>query len=467
MKRFLPLFLSLFPLLLTAQNEAPTDSIVYQKVPKTYRYRVSFTDKKNCGYSTKHPEAFLSQKALDRRKRLGAKVDSYDLPITPQYLRTLTEQGFPIYNRSKWNNTAVVTLSDTTRLSQLRAFPFVKAVRKVWESPDSIPVPPATPSRQSLVTNKRDTLATYYGRGERQVTMLGIDSLHRAGYRGRGVTIAVIDGGFYNADIIDGLKNVRVLGTRNFVHPGVNVYEEAEHGMMVLSCIAANTPYSLVGTAPEASFYLLVSEDGATEQLVEEDNWCAAMEYADSLGCDIVTSSLGYYLFDHKTMNHCYNDLDGQTAINSRNASLAASRGLLVINSAGNSGMSRWKKIGFPADARDMLAIGAVDSLAQNAAFSSLGNSADGRIKPNVMAMGVNSAVYDVDGTVARVNGTSFACPTLCGAVACLLQMFPYKKPTEIIHAVQQSGNNAQHPDNIYGYGIPNMPKAANLLRGK
>lgn len=235
--------------------------------------------------------------------------------------------------------------------------------------------------------------------------------------------------------------------------------------MMVLSCIAANEPHYLVGTAPEVSYYLLQSEDGESEQLVEEDNWCAALEYADSVGCDVVTSSLGYYQFDHKDQDHYYRDLDGHTAVNSRSASLAASRGIILLNSAGNSGMSAWKKIGFPADGRDMLAVGAVQSDSLNTRFSSIGNSADGRIKPDVMAMGQASAVYETDGTVTNANGTSFSCPTMAGAVACLVQAYPNRRPTDIIKALQQSANNAAHPDNIFGYGIPNVMKAFNLLK--
>ena len=448
-----------------AQTEMPEEQTVYRKVPKTYRYRVAFTDKKNNGYSLKHPEAFLSARSLERRARYGLKVDHHDLPVTPAYLDSLRRMGLKVCNWSKWNNTAVVELADTTLMQQVRRLKFVQGDRLVRISPDSVPVK-SPASRHDLLAPQRDTLETFYGHANSQNVMLGVDTLHRAGYRGAGVLIAVIDGGFFNADIIPGLKQAKVLGTRNFVRPEQSVYDEAQpHGMMVLSCIAANEPNSFVGTAPEASFYLLQSEDSETEQLVEEDNWCAAVEYADSLGCDMITSSLGYQLFDHEEMNHHYWELDGATALNSRSASLAASRGILLLNSAGNSGDEPWKKIGVPADAKDMLAVGAVTFRRRNTNFSSLGNAADGRIKPNVMAQGQFCAVYDVDGTVGRANGTSFACPIMCGAAACLIQQFPHKRPTEIIDALQRSGNNAAHPDNVYGYGIPSLPKAAEWLK--
>lgn len=320
--------------------------------------------------------------------------------------------------------------------------------------------------RSSIVTNRRDTLPDYYGHAEKQVKMLAVDQLHQAGFTGKGVTIAVIDGGFLNADLVNGLKKAHILGTRNFAHPDRLIYDELmDHGTMVLSCIAANEPKSMVGTAPDASFYLMQSEDGDSEQLIEEDNWCAAVEYADSLGCDIVTSSLGYFQFDHDFMNHTYAEQNGHTALNSRSASLAASRGLMMLNSAGNSGNDAWKRINFPGDAPNILTVGAVNAAGVNAVFSSLGNTTDGRVKPDVMAIGEFSALYGPDGCVTQANGTSFSTPTMCGAVACLVQQFPNKRPAEIIRAVQQSGNNVAHPDNVFGYGIPNMMKAAELLK--
>ena len=284
-----------------------------------------------------------------------------------------------------------------------------------------------------------------------------MDSLHSEGWRGRGVTIAVIDGGFLNADLQPGLPQERILGTRNFVHPGRSVYEEVSHGMQVLSCIAANEPHFLVGTAPEASFYLLQSEDGHSEQLVEEDNWCAAVEYADSLGCDIITSSLGYQIFDYPDMSLRYADLDGPFSLNSRSASLAASRGLLVLNSAGNSGDDAWKKIGCPADARDILTVGAVNKYGVNTLFSSVGNTADGRVKPDVCAVGSGSCIIrPSDGTIQYGNGTSFACPLIAGMAACIWSALPDLNAMEIRRRIICSADRYHYPDADYGYGIPN-----------
>lgn len=466
MKHFFLLALFLCSTASFAQSIDDEDTkIEYAKCPKTYRYRVTFTDKKNNIYSLKHPEKFLSEKSLERRRRYALTVDEYDLPISTRYLKSLTEMGLRIHNQSKWNNSVVVETPDSSVMKRVAQLSHVKNTLMVWESPDSLPIFPAS-DRKSIITNKRDTTLTdFYGFGAQQVEMLGVDKIHAQGYKGKGVTIGVIDGGFYNTDLMRGFNQTDIRGTRNFVRPQKDVNEELEHGMMVLSCIAANEPHYLVGTAPEASFYLLQSEDGESEQLVEEDNWCAALEYADSVGCDVVTSSLGYYHFDHKEMNHLYRDLNGHTAINSKSASLCASRGILLLNSAGNSGDEPWKKIGFPADACDMLTVGAVRKDSINTSFSSIGNTSDGRIKPDVMAVGRNSAVYNTDGTMTYVNGTSFSCPTMCGAAACLVQAFPTKRPVEIISALQQSGDNASHPDNIFGYGIPNVMKAAEILK--
>lgn len=464
MKKVLLLLLSLAGTHMSAQGNDPIQPM--PEIATAYRYRVYLADKKDSPYSVKKPSAFLSEKALRRRARLKLKVDEHDLPVTPKYLQGLAERGMRVVSLSKWNNTAVVETTDTAAALALTRLPYVSGVRLVWKS-SSRTVSANQPPRESIVTNKLDQYPDYYGAAGPQVSMLNARRLHEMGLRGEGMTIAVIDGGFYNADLLSGLAKCKILGTRNFVRPDKSVYEEASHGTNVLSCIAANTPHSIIGTAPDAMFYLLVSEDGETEQLVEEDYWCAAVEYADSLGADIITSSLGYTEFDDSTMNHAYHQLDGRTALNSRSASLAASRGLLVINSAGNSGNDRYKKIGCPADATDILAVGAVDAERRNTRFSSLGNTADGRVKPDVMAWGEQAQLLQPSGDIRAANGTSFSAPILCGAVACLWQAFPDRRPVEIIDAVRRAGHNAAHPDNVYGYGIPDMMKAFELLKTK
>ncbi len=443
----------------------------YKKVERLYRFRLSLTDKKANGFSTSRPQEFLSEKSVARRKRYGLKVDERDLPLTQSYIKGLEGKGFKICAKSKWNNTVVVETADSALAARSTQLPYVRESRCVWVGPDSVPVYAFdNKDRASYMAKDSvpgDTLKDYYGVAASQVRQLNLQKLHDKGLWGEGVTIAVLDGGFLNTDLVKGLGAARILGTRNFVRPATSVYAELSHGTMVLSTIAANTPHSFVGTAPKASFYLLVSEDGESEQEVEEDYWTAALEYADSLGADIATSSLGYTTYDHEWMNRKYAALDGHTAFVSRTAALAASRGMLVVNSAGNSGMDSWKKIGVPGDAENILTVGAVDCDGLNTPFSSIGNTADGRIKPDVMAQGLESAVYYPDGEIGEANGTSFSCPIMCGAAACLVQAFPSARPEKIIDALRKSADNAQTPDNIFGYGIPDLEKAYKVLEGK
>ena len=229
--------------------------------------------------------------------------------------------------------------------------------------------------------------------------------------------------------------------------------------------MGANKPGSIVGTAPDAEYWLLVSEETYTETPAEQDTWAAALEYADSVGADVVNSSLGYALYDDTTMNVKYNELDGKTHLISRSASLAASRGILVVNSAGNSGNDEWGKIGVPADGRDMLTVGAVLESDWAVPFTSRGFSADGRVKPDVSARGAFAAVVRANGRIGYANGTSFSSPITAGMAACLMQALPKLKPTEIIELLHQSGDRSEHPDNMCGYGVPDYYKAYKKAR--
>ena len=458
------LFLLLFLLFLGATSPVMAEGATKVPLPPTYRYRLTLKDKGGSPYSVRHPEAFLSPKSIERRRRMGLAVDAHDLPVSPQYLEAIRKTGARIFNCSKWNNTVQVEVDDSLFVHTLRTLPFVTDILLVYASPDSVSLHDTTKRRHEIVA---DTVSSthYYGMSQQQVAQLRLDSLHARGLRGSGVTVAVIDGGFYNADVIPAFKDTRILGVKNFARPDSSVFAEHPHGMMVLSCIAPDMPHRLVGTAPEASFYLLQSEDTWFEYRGEEDNWCAALEYADSVGADIVTSSLGYTHFDTPEATLRYEWLDGHHELNSRSASLAASRGMVLCNSAGNEGDGRWKKIGFPADAHDILAVGAVDDSGANTVFSSIGYSADRRVKPDVMARGAAAALLHTDGTVTTANGTSFACPIMAGAVACLCQAFPHLRPADIMNAVRQSGNSCSQPNEVYGYGVPNMLEAYHLLR--
>ena len=286
------------------------------------------------------------------------------------------------------------------------------------------------------------------------------DRLHEAGFKGQGMTIAVIDAGFHNVDKIEAMKNINILGTRDFVNPEADIYAESSHGMSVLSCMAMNQPNVMIGTAPEASYWLLRSEDEYSENLVEQDYWAAAIEFADSVGVDLVNTSLGYYSFDDPTKNYRYRDLNGHYALMSREAAKAADKGIVVVCSAGNSGSGSWKKITPPGDAENVITVGAVNKYGVLAPFSSVGNTADGRVKPDVVAVGLGSDVMGTDGNLRHANGTSFSSPIMCGMVACLWQACPELTAKEIIELVRRSGDRAVFPDTIYGYGIPDLWKA-------
>ena len=425
---------------------------------KVYKYRVSLKDKVGTTCSIDKPEEFLSERAIERRNRQQLPVDETDLPVSQVYIDELKATGARLVTTSKWNNTVVLEVSDTLLMDEISKKSFVTGVKKVWVSPDSIP--PRNMKRKKEVKNKVEKTDCHYGNALRQIEIHGGDSLHTAGFAGKGMHVAVIDAGFYNADEIKCFRKMDLLGTRDFVNPNSDIYAENAHGLMVLSCMAANLPKVFVGTAPEASYWLLRSEDNDSEQPIEEDYWAAAIEFADSVGVDVVNTSLGYYEFDEGFPAYRYRDLDGHYSLMSHSASLAADKGVVVVCSAGNSGDDPWKKVTPPGDSENVLTVGAINKNLVNARFSSIGNSADGRIKPDVMAVGVNSVVTGTDGSVSKGNGTSFASPIMCGIVACFWQACPWLTAKEVIEAVRQVGDRVDYPDNIYGYGVPNLWKA-------
>jgi len=469
MKRFIiSAFCMLFALGVSAQEER-----AYRPF---YKYRVYLKDKKNSKFSVKHPEEFLSQKSIDRRRRQGLKIVESDLPVNRNYLDEVESCGVELLHCSKWNNTVLVQTVDTTLMDKVLALQCVTSVRKVATYEKPIPKP--NPKRKDLVTNKDEVPETSflaglqqdlkdgemnnsnkYGNGYNQIKMLNGIALHDQGFRGKGMTIAIIDGGFHNADVIPYFKNIDILGYKDFALKGGDVFGEEEHGTMVLSCIGTNCRGKLIGTAPEASFWLLRSEDGHSEQMVEEDNWCAAIEFADSVGVDVVNTSLGYTVYDNKADNVKYWEQDGKTRLISISASMAASKGMVLCQSAGNEGDGTWKRIGCPADASDILSVGALTANGVNTSFSSLGNSYDGRIKPDVCAQGQGCAVIDKYGELTRASGTSFSSPITCGMVACYWQAHPKLTALEVMDRIRKSGNNAEHPDNVFGYGIPDFMK--------
>lgn len=430
---------------------------------RAYMYRVMLGDKRNSPYSLMRPQEFLSDKALTRRERQHIALDSTDLPVSPAYIDSMARLGGEVVSRSRWNNTLLVKVRRNDVMRRISRLSCVKGIRLVWTSPDSIDASPQR-ARYHSEFNRWDTVEqSEYGVADEQIDMLNGKRLHRAGYQGEGMTIAVLDGGFMNADMIPCMQSIKIVGTADFVSPrSKSIFKELDHGTKVLSVLATNVQNIFVGTAPEASYWLLRCEDNYTESLAEEDYWAAAAEFADSVGCDIISSSLGFNSFDNKADNYSYRDLDGKTAMISRTASMLSAKGMILVNSAGNDGMGVWKKINVPADAMDILSVGAVSPNKRNAAFSSIGPSADGRVKPDIMALGSPTAVITGRGTILRDMGTSFSTPVVSGLVACLWQALKNKSATEIMRLVRQSGDNTASPDNISGYGIPDFWKAYN-----
>ena len=427
----------------------------------TLKYRISLKDKAATEYSLKKPEKYLSAKAIERRRKQNLPIDSTDLPVCRKYIDEIRKQGVKIVVTGKWDNFVTVSCNDTTLIDRIAALPFVLSTEKVWISP-SAGKPSMATERDSVLNQPTIHPDSIYGRAITQIQMSNGDKLHEAGFKGQGMTIAVIDAGFHNVDKITAMQNIRILGTKDFVNQQADIFAESSHGMSVLSCIGMNRPDIMTGTAPEASFWLLRSEDEYSEHLVEQDYWSAAVEFADSVGVDVINTSLGYYTFDDKSKNYKYRDLDGRHALMSRQASHIADKGMILVCSAGNSGAGSWKKITPPGDADNVLTVGAIDKRAVLATFSSVGNTADHRVKPDVVAVGVGSDVIRTDGNQGRANGTSFSSPIMCGMVTCLWQACPTLTAKEVIELVRRSGDRAGFPDNIYGYGVPDMWKAYN-----
>lgn len=441
-----------------------------QIAPNTYV--IKFKDKNNSKYSIEKPKEFLSEAAVERRKKNNIAITEQDIPVNEEYINELKNLGFEIYAVSKWFNLAVVYSEDSTLYEKAKKMAFVdadystlpKVVKKKKAKNEKFKRIKAKETK-----GKRDVFD--YGRGKNQAEMLNVDVLHSLGYTGKGMSLAVLDAGFYHLDKLPAFDSIRTNGqikaVRDFVARDGEVYKDDTHGMMVLSCIAGNMPGELVGTCPHADFYLLRSEDEATEYIVEEYYWIAAAEYADSVGVDVLHASLGYNDFDDDIHSHTYEMMNGDSAPISIAADIAASKGILVVSSAGNEGNDPWHYVSAPADADSVLSVGAVSGIGSVSSFSSRGPTSDGRIKPDAMAQGSFAKVQGRSGEITSSSGTSFSGPILAGAVACLWQANPEFSNMEIIDAVRRTSSRALEPGEDYGYGIPNLALADAYLKAK
>ncbi|MGC9331846.1 MAG: S8 family peptidase [Bacteroidales bacterium] len=423
-------------------------------------YWISFTDKFNNSYSIDAPEAFLSKRSLDRRIKQDISIDSTDMPVSNLYVDSLANLGLNIRYSSKWMNGVVFTTEDTALLDTITNISFVDNVEFIRKKDTS---KTAWQEKNRSKDNFFD-----YGNAQNQIEMLNGHILHNQGFRGDDMLIAVLDAGFLFMPGVSAFNQLftsgRIIDTRDYVKSGNNVYGWHTHGMAVMGILAGEQESRLVGTAPRADFILIRTEDAATEQRIEEYNWIAGAEYADSLGADVFNVSLGYKDFDLPEWDYDNTETDGKTAPISIAAGMAAQKGILLVIAAGNKGDDPDRKIGVPADANNVLTVGSVDSTGHYSPFSSIGYTADGRVKPDVVAQGSQAYYMNNDNEVVAGNGTSFASPIIAGLTACLWQAHPDKSNMEIINAIRQSAHLYDTPNDSLGYGIPDFATASLLL---
>lgn len=424
-----------------------------------YYFFLSFTDKKNTPYSLENPEDFLSIKSIQRRLEQNLVCDSTDLPVDPNYVSQVSNiNGVDVHSTSKWMNGAIVLVADSSLMTNIRQLPFIKSAEYTGRK--------LNPKYAPASKIKKFIEDYGYGESQSQTDLVKGAQLHNLGYTGAGISIALLDAGFTNVNTNPGFDSLRMqnrlLGALSVVDKNENVYNAHVHGANVLSIMAGNYPDSFVGSAPHASYWLIQTEVELGEYKVEVDFLTKGLEYADSVGVDVVNISLGYFEFDDDDLSFTYADMNGQTSRGSRAANLAANKGMIVCASAGNEGSRPWKYICSPADAEGVLTVGAVNNSGTIAAFSSWGPSSDNRIKPDVCATGQATAYVDIWGDVENGNGTSYSSPVMAGFTACYLQYCKEHIPNQysvrsIINQIISSADRYSDPDEQYGYGIPDF----------
>jgi subtilisin family serine protease len=422
---------------------------------------VYFNAKNNAQNYYDSPLLLFSQRAIDRRVKQNIALDSKDIPIDKSFISQIKSvSGITVMAKSKWLNALHVRGTQTV-INSLKSFAFVEKVDFADKKLNSTGRA-AVSSKTKSVSKVLETQVSFaYGSSANQIQMLHGDVLHQQNYTGSGKIIAILDAGFPGVNTAQPFQRLRdnnqILGGYDFVSRNTDFYTGDSHGTMVLSCMGGYKENELVGTAPDASYYLFRTEDDSSENPVEESYWVEAAEKADSLGVDIINTSLGYFEFDDASYNHTYAEMDGKTAYITRGAEIAFSRGMIVVVSAGNEGATVNPHVGVPADGISVLTVGAVTSAKTVTSFSSIGPSFDGRVKPDVMAQGQSVVLSDSAGNIGTANGTSFSSPIMAGMAACLWQAFPNKTNKEIKDLIVKSADRYTVPDTKYGYGIPDF----------
>ena len=442
----------------------PCSITVYSASPYIYRYRLTLSDKGTSSFSVTRPEEFLSQRSINRRVRQGIAINETDLPISPEYLQAIEALGGTVVAKSKWLNTVCIQVYDKQFINEYTKLPFVQDAVLVWqgakEAKNSAQKSDKFSSKVADIPNTGRSGVGVYGAAWENISPHKGNVLHEEGYKGNGIEIAVIDAGFNNISLVAYQGNIKIKGKKSFIYKDSNTDDNShDHGVWVTSCMGYNRSGWYVGTAPEASYWLLRSEEAATEFPIEEDYWVAAMEYADSVGVDITNTSLGYEYFDYPAISYVYADSDGRTSPMSRAADMAAAKGIDIVTSAGNSA----SYVFTPGDAHNVLTIGSIQPNGLIAGSSSRGITADGRVKPDVVGLGQPACVVTESGNISYEGGTSFSSPIVCGMVACLRQAYPNLTTVELLEVMRAAADKAADPKPPYGWGVTDMQKAMQL----
>ena len=433
---------------------------------------VYLSEKTNTEAYFDNPLTMLSQRALDRRIRQGIALDVRDVPLDAVTVSEVSNTvGVTLMAKSKWLN-ALHVRGTKTAIASLSNLSGVASIAYGDNRHNKSKL--AIKGKRQKLENVNEGVLLDFGAAANQIEMLHGDVLHAQGFQGEGLQISILDAGFKGVETFaafsklhdNNFDNGEILGGYDYVNRSGDFYQDtgSEHGLSVLSTIAADIEGQFLGTAPKAQFYLFVTEDPPNETPLEESLWVEAAEKSDSLGVDIINTSLGYTTFDESRYDYTYSDMDGETTFISRGAEIAVAKGIFVVVSAGNSGNSSWEYIGAPADAPSVLTVGAVDAQEESAYFSSYGPSADGRVKPDVLAQGLNAYAINSFGNISPSNGTSFSAPIITGLVACLWQSCPNLTVAELRQVIKESADLFTMPTAHRGYGIPNFEAAYNTL---
>jgi hypothetical protein len=435
---------------------------IQQGVAQSQDAWVFFADKENVEVSLADPILIMTQEAIDRKELHGTAIDERDVPVNENYITQIKNAtGITVRSKSKWMN-CVYIIGSQPNIEALLDLPFVTNVEYADKSLNLFPGAPIE-SKFSLEEAGQNVIYNY-GAATNQIEMLSGDYLHELDYSGEGMIVAVLDAGFPSIDTNPGFQKMRdenrILGTYDFEARTENVDGTSSHGFVTSSDIGGFLQNEFVGTAPQASFYFFVTEYTPSETPVEEAWWVEALERSDSLGVDVVNTSLGYRGFDNPNYDHTYEDLDGQTTFSARGANIAFDKGMILVTSAGNGGNTSFPTVGTPGDSPGTLTVGAVNSNGIYVAFSSIGPTVDGRVKPDVMAQGSNAAVINTGGNIDFSSGTSFSSPIMAGVITCLWQSRPDVPNGHIMQIVRESANLYNNPTDQMGYGIPNFENA-------